>query len=185
MLWRLSVLKYSKAQAGFTLLELIIVVLLLGVLAVYAAPRFTGVGGYSEYTYQNRLISVLRNMQIRAMQDSRPDFCHQVNFINTPSQIAFGPASMNYMAGNAAASCATSIDFSAPEFLRTSPSEIIESSVAMTVQDGGSLITSIGFNSLGSPLSSAANCSAGCSVSFLGQSLVRVCIESQGYIHAC
>ncbi len=185
MLWRLSLPKYTKAQEGFTLLELIIVMVLLGVLAVYAIPRFTGSGGYSEFTYQNRLISVLRNMQVRAMQDSRPNFCHQINFINTGSQAAFGPASTNYTAGNAAATCATTIDFTAPEFLRTTPNEISDSNVAMSVLDGATAVGTIGFNSFGSPLSSASSCSAGCSVTFTGESAVRVCIESQGYIHAC
>lgn len=185
MLWRVSSPKHSKAQGGFTLLELIVVMIILGILAVYAVPKFSGAGGYSEYTYQNRLISVLRNMQVRAMQDSRPSFCHRINFISTSTQVAFGPASTNYISGNEAATCATSIDYNSPEFLRTSATEILESSVAMIAVDGSTVINTIDFNSFGSPQTAVSNCSAGCRVTFTGQAAAQVCIESEGFIHAC
>jgi MSHA pilin protein MshC len=185
MFWRLSLPKRSQAQGGFTLLELIIVMVILGILAVYALPKFSGASGYSEFTYQNRLISVLRNMQIRAMQDSRPSFCHRINFINTASQVAFGPSSSNYASGNETATCATTIDYNSPAYLRTSIDEILDASVSMSVTDGATSISTIDFNSFGSPSTSASNCSAGCTVTFTGVSAARVCIESQGFIHAC
>lgn len=185
MLWRLSLPKHTKAQGGFTLLELIVVMIILGILAVYAIPRFVGAGGYSEYTYQNRLISVLRNMQIRAMQDSRTGFCHRINFVNTSTQVAFGPASTNYSSGNETATCATSIDFSSPDYLRTSASELKDANVSMSVVDGTTAISTIDFNSYGSPSTTVSNCSAGCTVTFTGDSPAQVCIKSEGFIHAC
>ena len=185
MMRRLSAPKHTKVQGGFTLLELIVVMIILGILAVYAAPKFSGASGYSEYTYQNRLISVLRNMQLRAMQDSRPLFCHRINFINTSSQVAFGPASINYVSGNESGTCASSIDYSSPEYLRTSATEILEASVLMAASDGPTPISAIDFDSFGSPQTTASNCSAGCMVTFTGVAAAHVCIASEGFIHAC
>jgi MSHA pilin protein MshC len=185
MLWRLSLPKHKIAQGGFTLLELIIVMVILGILAVFAIPKFSGASGYSEYTYQNRLISVLRNMQIRAMQDSRIGFCHQINFVSTSTQVAFGPTTSGFATANNVANCNTSIDFTSPEFLRTSATEMIDASVSMTAVDGTTAISGIHFNSFGSPVTSVSNCSSSCTVSFTGISTAQVCIESEGFIHAC
>ena len=177
--------KKQKAQGGFTLLELIVLMVIIGILAVFAVPRFSGASGYSEYTYQNRLVSVLRNMQIRAMQDSRPGFCHRINFVNTPTQVAFGPASSNYASGNGAATCVSTIDYTSPEYLRTSVTEIIDASVSMTVLDGSTPLGAIDFNSLGSPRTAISNCRNACTVTFTGVDTAAVCIESEGFIHAC
>ncbi|MBF7073698.1 type II secretion system protein [Glaciecola sp. MH2013] len=174
-----------KSQGGFTLLELIIVIVILGTLAVYALPRFTGSAGYSEYAFQNRLISVLRNMQIRAMQDSRPNFCHRINLISTSADIAFGPAARSFASGNEAATCSSTIDFSAPSFLRTDSGEIADANVSMQVNDGSASVSYIQFDSFGVPQTSATNCASGCQIDFSGETTASVCVASEGYIRAC
>lgn len=70
-----------KISAGFTLLELVVVIVILGVLAVFASVRFQGSDGFSAYTYQNRMLSALRNLQQKAMQDTRNNICFQLNII--------------------------------------------------------------------------------------------------------
>ena len=180
-----ALLKQQKAQGGFTLLELIVVMVIIGILAVFAVPRLSGVSGYSEYTYQNRLISVLRNMQIRAMQDSRPFFCHRINFVNTSSQVAFGPASSNYASGNESGTCGNSVDYYSPAYLRTSATEIIEAGVLMAAVDGSTTVGAIDFDSFGAPQTAISNCSAGCTVTSTGVTTAPACIESVGFIHAC
>jgi MSHA pilin protein MshC len=185
MLWLRPNIKQYQAQEGFTLLELIIVIVILGTLAVYALPRFTGTATYAEYGFQNRLISVLRNMQIRAMQDSRPNFCHRINFVTSSSQVAFGAPSGNFANGNQAATCGTSVDFSTPAYLRSSANEIAGSDVTMSALDGSSDISFIQFDSFGIPQTEASNCLNGCQIDFIGATEASVCIQSQGYVSAC
>lgn len=87
------------AAGGFTLVELVMVIVILSILAVYAAPKLLGSGDVAATVFQNRAISILRNMQTRAMQDTRsraPDvgsppvgFCYQVNFQSSQFGIPF------------------------------------------------------------------------------------------------
>jgi MSHA pilin protein MshC len=172
-------------QSGFSFVELITVVLLIGILSVIAVARFSGNDGIAEFTYQNRLISALRNIQQRAMHDSRADFCFQINLSTGAVAPAFGPPSLDYSAGNQAATCAAGIDASV-EFLSTTNTEIAEQGVTLNALDGASSsLASIGFDGMGRPLTNVNNCASGCVVSFVGTSEARVCIESQGYVHAC
>jgi MSHA pilin protein MshC len=43
----------------------------------------------------------------------------------------------------------------------------------------------IDFDNLGRPTPASADCSVGCKVTFTGETAVSVCIESEGYVHAC
>lgn len=57
-----------RPQQGFTLFELIIVVVILGVLAVTLLPRFFTNSGTAEYQYRDQALSLLRRVQMQAMQ---------------------------------------------------------------------------------------------------------------------
>jgi MSHA pilin protein MshC len=59
-----------KLCYGFTLTELIIVVILLGILSVTALPRMFGKGGEETIVAQDQMLSVLRLLQIQAMQNT-------------------------------------------------------------------------------------------------------------------
>lgn len=171
---------------GFTLIELVVVILLLGILAVSIGSRFDS-GGYSEYTYQARLISALRNMQQRAMQDTRRGYCFQINFdLAGP---AFGPPVLRYTADTQAerdTTCNSNIDFTSVEYLRTTPTEMAKDGVSMqTLTTGNNAFTSLGFDNLGRPLTDTNSCQSGCEVRLNGEQQVSVCIEAEGYIHVC
>ncbi|GAB2909796.1 prepilin-type N-terminal cleavage/methylation domain-containing protein [Rheinheimera gaetbuli] len=58
----------NASHKGFTLVELIVVLVIIGVLAVSLVPRFFSAVGSSEYLYQDQLLNLLRRAQIQAMQ---------------------------------------------------------------------------------------------------------------------
>lgn len=170
-------------KAGFTTIELVMVIMLIGVLAVYATSRLGGREGFSESVYQARLVSILRNMQTRAMFDTRSGFCFQVNFNQGTG--AFGPPSLDYSTGNEAATCATSINETLPFNNFVTQAELTQEGLSISASESGFGIDFLQFNSLGKPVGGAANCFFGCTVDFLrsGQTVGTVCIEAEGYIH--
>jgi len=56
-----------RCQRGFTLTEVVVVVLVAGILSAFAISRFTGRATFAEYAAQDQLISVLRYAQQVAM----------------------------------------------------------------------------------------------------------------------
>jgi MSHA pilin protein MshC len=175
----------SFRHKGFTFVELIVVIILISILSVTVFSRFSGTSGFSEYTYQAKLISALRNMQTRAMHDTRDGYCFQINFNSAPS--AFGPPILDYVSdttGAEEATCATHIEFGNPEYLTTNASEMTDAGVSLSTLPSYGFIA---FNSQGQPVDVAGKltCSDQCKVTLKGESDVSVCIESQGYIHAC
>lgn len=185
----------SLKVKGFTLFELIITMMIISALVVFASARFGGSQGYDEFAYQSRLISVLRNMQTRAMNDTRSDYCFQVNFDNGNN--AFGPPSLNYN-GLAANTCSSSIDVDNVmsgtsrnrfQHMFALASELNEDGVNLQAQNSlGNNILYIRFDTLGRPLTSDVghdNCASGCSIVFSsGVATAKVCVEPQGYVHA-
>lgn len=178
---------YSIKHEGFTLIELIVVIILISILSVSVFSRFTGTSGFAEYTYQARLVSALRNMQTRAMHDNRDDYCFQINLITTTAttDAAFGPPILDYITedpGTADATCSSNIDFSNPDYLKTSATEMSGEDVTLSTEPSFNFIR---FDGLGRPKEGGADCSATCKITLTGESAVSVCIESEGYIHAC
>ncbi|GBL03638.1 type II secretion system protein [Glaciecola sp. KUL10] len=180
----LKVSQFYKAQQGFTFVELIIVITLIGILSITAYSRFSGKEDFSAITYQTQTLSLLRNVQTKAMYDSRSNFCYQVNFI-TNSTPAFGVPIDNFSTGNEATSCASTIGANLKEGLSTSANELTEEGLVLNVVDGTTVIAYLRFDAMGRPLTSVANCSSGCTISFVGTQTAEVCIEPEGYVHAC
>ncbi|MGB0892865.1 MAG: pilus assembly FimT family protein [Parashewanella sp.] len=67
----------SRTQQGFTLIELITTIVLIGILSVTVVPKFVGTSSYSAYTVRNDLISKLRQVQQLAINNS--DQCYQLS----------------------------------------------------------------------------------------------------------
>lgn len=173
---------------GFTFVELVAVILIIGILAITAVPRFFSTSGFAENAYQARLISALRTMQERAMQDTRNttfdtiDFCYQIGILRDADS-AFGPSTMNFVdvsAGNQLLSCTVMIqDDVELEFMTATNAEMLNDGVSITAGPD-----QVAFSSLGCPIVGSVACASSVQIDITGDNTVSVCVESQGYIHA-
>lgn len=63
----------SSQQTGFTLVELVLVIIVLGVLAATAAPKLISKSAFEDYTVRDQLISRLRLVQLQGMNADPTD----------------------------------------------------------------------------------------------------------------
>ncbi|MBU2969495.1 type II secretion system GspH family protein [Pseudoalteromonas sp. C2R02] len=163
-------------QLGFTLIELIITLVLLGILSVTVIPKFFGPDLFDSYTARDQAMSALRTMQLRAMQMTSDAKCHKfiisADLIAPPSPITDTNTCSN--TANAADN---------PDYL----SVTLDSSRTDITFDAdnaaGSTFTKIEFDDLGRPTLDAGNCnSTGCKIT-VGE--VAICISGEGAIYGC
>ncbi len=156
---------------GFTLIELIVIILLLGILSAYAASRYSGTSGFSSVTTQSEVLASLRLTQNRAMQ--RTDLCNRWLVSNNQAQ----QVSPSVSAG----ACTTSLLSPATDssFVDAAANDI---TLTLTNNDGSYFLD---FDSLGRATQClTANCTVTLNNLQSGESR-QVCINSEGYIYAC
>ena len=163
----------AKQHNGFTLVEVIVVLILVGILAATAASKFTGSDSFEANTFQNSLVSALRLTQQRAMQQTKSvdGYCHQIVFDTTTNKRYGVPDRSN---------CAVTT-FPSPFIPDATGLDLTNSryNVTFSLVGGGNIIS---FNSMGQPQSS---CIGGCLINVSSSvETVQVKIESEGYIHA-
>lgn len=177
-----------KTSTGFTLVELIIVIVLLGIVSATALPKLFGSAGTDEITAQDQMISVLRRMQIQAMQQTNTAaFCHQLILTQTqlgfPNVLPCDPIETNTQLTAAAN------QNSGLQFMRPANSSLGLSLFNTASPTGGTIQTLpflFRFNSLGQPVTNAgALISSGLRIEITGVVTYRICIEREGYIHPC
>ena len=66
---------YAIKNKGFTLLEAMMVIVIVGILGSVLGPRFIGDNGFEAYAYRAETISTLRAIQQRAMQNPQTRQC--------------------------------------------------------------------------------------------------------------
>ncbi|GLX77863.1 MSHA biogenesis protein MshC [Thalassotalea insulae] len=164
----------TKFNQGFTIIELVVVILLLGILSATVVPRFFSSSGFEEYAYRTEVIATLRTVQLRAMQQTGGSLCHQIKITDDGKQLGLldnddspGPCH----AGNW---------FDSKRYNLS-----IEDGPTHVRVDGGHDITFSGddfsFDQMGRP----SNCSSPCEISINGgEQPLKVMIEPEGYIHA-
>ena len=66
-------LSSKDSMKGFTLLELVVVIIVLGVLSATAIPKFVNRSGFEDYTVRDQLIARLRLVQLQGMNADPSD----------------------------------------------------------------------------------------------------------------
>jgi len=154
-------------QSGFTLIELVIVIILTSILAATAIPKFIGSDGFETQAYRDQLVQLLKTVQQQAMscdldcrstRSSNLYACNKVIIEND----RFG------IPANCGSSLPSSYDV--PQ-LGMSQDEADNSAISFSTH-------TIEFDSLGI----ASSCAA-CDISINGEQTLTIRIESQGYIH--
>lgn len=158
-------LKYN----GFTLVELIMTVAIIAIVAVFAYPRLLDSSDLAAAVYQKRAISILRNMQTRAMQDTRgavatssdisqsASYCYQVNFNTSQFGIPDIDFVSNVNVADILQTCDSTIFVNSslqedPDQLFHVPSNDLTSkgiTISATANDGITQINAIRFDKLG------------------------------------
>ncbi|PFG55204.1 MSHA pilin protein MshC [Vibrio sp. ES.051] len=153
-------MKIRSSALGFTLMELILVMVLLSILSLFAASRFMGSGSFSAYALQERVISVIRQVQVNRMQSNvaTPDD----NFRLKVSDSCIGSVAACALTGTAQG---------------TRSDVVIDKSAKFSFISGAG--STINFNLLGNPVSGAVNILI---EDKQGQSRCQVEINTQGYV---
>ena len=176
---------------GFTLIELIVVIILIGILAVTVAPKFEGTAGYEAHTHRAQLISALRLTQQRAMQQTNmnpnatagtANFCHQIVFDAATDYARYGVPNRR--------NC-DDLSFPTPNPIESwvpdATGHLVDSRYQITfniVKDNVVVAkpASVGFDWLGRP---TRDCNGGCEIHVIrpGEESLIITIEEEGYIH--
>jgi len=151
---------------GFTLIELVVVMTLIGIVAVYASSRYIGTSSFSSFAVQEQAISIIRQVQVNRMQSNVDSASLNDNFQLTILNDCLGSTE--------ACDEATSNEAGRSDVLRAS-------SVSFTTQPAS--LTTVDFDLLGNPINSA---SAGVDITITSEGQqTQVCINSQGYVSGC
>tara|TARA_R110001592_G_scaffold216051_2_gene469519 strand:- start:509 stop:1015 length:507 start_codon:yes stop_codon:yes gene_type:complete len=156
-----------KNITGFTTIELVVVIILIGIISATVIPKMQSTGGYEEIIYQDETVTKLRSIQLRAMQDTSGSQCGSVSInsiLITSNKLGIPDDG-----------CTSFVD---NNLNSTTIVKIIEDGVSFQYAGGSTLFS---FDHLGRPV----DCASPCQISIIGeeQTLI-VAINGQGYIYA-
>lgn len=151
----------TQKQRAFSLIELVLVMLIIGILAVSVAPRFFSQSDISHVTTRDRIIAQLRLVQLQAM--NQINVCNRIRFTSTQVGIE----------QNAGAACGGALN----------PQSLIDVSSINVTSDSQQAFT-LQFDGQGRVIPGASGEFNSIQIKVSGAEAVDIKIEAQGYIHA-
>ena len=151
-------------QLGFTLVELVTTIILIGIIAVAVLPRLFSASSYSAYTLRNEFISELRYVQLKAIQNT--DQCYQLD-------VSASGYTLRYFNDRVGNSCSNPF--------RAEQPQTFSGGAHIALASTASQVFSITFDSLGRIISPV--CSGHCFNAVADETLA-IAVESEGYIYA-
>ena len=155
---------YSLMQKGFSLVELVTTIILIGIVAVVVLPRFFADSSYSAYSLRNEFISELRQAQLRALNNT--DQCFDVNVTSTGYQL-------RHYSARAGSNC--------NNVIRTEAFQTFTGRASISLTASASQSFTITFDSLGRMLTPSC---AGVCFNINADETLQVGVETEGYIYA-
>ncbi|MGO1296877.1 MAG: prepilin-type N-terminal cleavage/methylation domain-containing protein [Vibrio sp.] len=150
---------------GFTLIELIVVIVLISIVSVYAASRYAGKDNFSALTMQEQVIAVIRQVQLQRMQSNLASLDDNADYVLSLQAHCIGSVVACERASQVGGDNGQS-------------NAVFTQSVTFMALPN---LTQIHFNLLGSPIDAAQQ---GVTITITAaQSSAQVCINSQGYVH--
>lgn len=155
---------------GFTLIELVAVLILIGILSVSVGGRFFSGSDIDGYSARDLLISHLRRLQTDALNNAASGGCFAMRLEAT----RYGPPDLN--------PCTAAASFSSGYFDGRGHdpyrSALLPSTMGLNVAASG---FDLRFDGWGRP---GGDCSGGCDLQLTGAVNLTLRIEAEGYIHA-
>ena len=158
----------NQNEYGFTLIELIVTIILIGIMAATVVPRFLTSEGFGEYTYRDELIIKLRAIQLRSMQQTNDVACQMIRV--NPSEIGL---------------LATIEDTNTCDTVLAGDTTTVrivgDDDINLSISENLSLFN---FSSMGRPVGCVTTNPCEITVTVTGDSSLGIMINSEGYIYA-
>ncbi|MUH96996.1 type II secretion system protein [Aliivibrio fischeri] len=178
-------IKQRQNRNGFTLVELIVVILLLAIIAVYTASKYMGASRFSSAAAQEQVLSILRHVQIASMQTNTSHINNACRSVHIASN-QFGVDSACQNQGMASAVLSDYSKENDRENL-----DMIRLSYAFNTASGAVTISELSFDLLGRPTIPASSDLTLCTqedcritITTLSTNESRsVCINNEGFMY--